>query len=152
MLKSKTALVQELEDACNDFLGVHTDALPRVARRWMQPVLDAYVSLAKSEDSDVEAVTIFRYPTVNGLRAEEAGPDTDSVVFILYVPDTGKFSRRVFVRPPLPSLLGGRELSLEDIRELGVTPAEIVSYIKMACKEVIAEGYLKMATQKPARA
>ena len=154
--------VRSLEKVCEEFLAGPQDFLPRVMRRHMQPVLDALKELAQGTGDPVKIQTIFQYPIRQGVRGKEEEP-ADALGVIGYKLDSNEFVWKIVPAVMTPAgivfvaLINSdgqqyRIVSIEDVIELGISPSEIVSFVKTIAGRVAMDQAQSQATQKPATA
>jgi hypothetical protein len=148
---------ESIEKECDHFLGTYREALPRVARRGLQPLLDL---LAKLTNSGV--VELFRYPLSSaGLRVID-GAESITYGRIVWGPvNNGEMALGFTVRPNVHipegilaalGLDAYRIVTLDEIIELGVQPWELVENVKRAAARLEFSLEAGKATQKMAQA
>ena len=146
----------ELERACDLYLNSYREALPRIARRGFQPIIDALNRLL--DDSGEDTTVIFHYPVENGLRAPSTSKsNTYGVLVWSKRRNTFGFavSKELFRLGHMTlqvGLEGYRAVSMEDIVELGVKPWEIAEFLKQEAVTASFYTSMKNVTQPVAKA
>jgi hypothetical protein len=159
----KIQLVNTLETECDRFLSTYGEALPRVARRGMTPVLAALTELFRDafKESKLPPILVFSYRISPDTKTRNDKADPHLVGHVVYIPDRDVLGWKV--KPNIMSfmdlivlavtpLTDWRDVSLEDLLELGVTPVELVESIKRTAETINFYELASKATQKTALA
>lgn len=154
----------ELVKACDHYLSNYQEALPRVAWRGLLPIFNMLIEMM------LPPVEIFRCPL--GMSGRRGVEGEDSLIFMRLVwghrsPTTGDFCIGYQTRPygDVPEEIEKhlearglgkndyREVSMEEVVELGVGSLELIEYVKrMADATHFRVEVADKATQKMAQA
>lgn len=160
-------LVTAVEKECDHFLANHTESLPRIAWRYMQPILVAlaalYQDIAKGGGRETP-IPLFQYRVDAATNRRNDAPVGEyHIANVAYSPErsallwkltpAGEDTVDMVVTLSLALLMPGwRVISLEDLLELGVQPIELVRYMRNTAGTLSFTAAVEKATQPPARA
>jgi hypothetical protein len=157
------AAAQTLEERCNRFTLMNSNAPARVQERELNIILDGVRDLVNAIGEDQPFVPLGTFMVdENGLRATEPGT-ARAVQHVIYRPVTKTLGVYMTSRPrrlpdgrlvafaPLPPTdeAGNdltRVISYSDMIEMGYTPNEVVAFLSKLAGMVSFDFYSKMAT------
>jgi hypothetical protein len=147
-----------LEKVCDEFITSYENALPRIARRGFQPILDeleklvGMVGTGKAVD-----IAVFAYPvTGEGLRSSQPTGLWGVISWNKEKKGFG-YAMRAIAHPSPNSVIvvglpGTREVTMEDIVELNVKPSEMAQHLKNLAASIEFQKAFEQTTQPMAKA
>lgn len=146
--------------SCEGFLAKYGNALPRIAARGVGPVMTALFDLLNATGHSEKVVLVMQYEIAReGLRKIRDDQELLAYGQVFYDRETSSFGWRAISKPiQTPwgvgqiALPGVRTVTLDDLREMGITVQELIDHVRMQATKVELAELQKLATQKPAMA
>lgn len=122
--------------ACDSFLESNAGVTPRIAERNMQPLFDALVAVMKAEREERHNIPLISYDVGEG--GVRTSPGETAVLTVVVTLDREKKMWRIphiFLETPQGIMLAplfdqAREVNLDDLVEVGVSPKEIAASVR----------------------
>jgi hypothetical protein len=158
--QSIISAAQTVESECKAFLDKPQDALPRVIERNLVTLLEQSVPLFRAFGNASKELVIYSFPFDRaGLRSTDLAAMV-GVRHVVWNPEKhmlGMYASRlvgrgphdsVMLAPLLPPNADGllaRDVSLSEVVELGVSPQEIVEFMKRMAEEASFTAYASLS-------